>query len=86
MATQSKSCKYLARIRYVVDEIGGGITPTVMPEQWKCKLDLEHSGMPWDKCRQTSFEGPCWQMASEFKTTQEWDVWVRQRLLELGLV
>lgn len=80
MTNSSKPCKYLLRIRYVVNEIGSGPMPTVMPEQWKCNLNLEHIGMPWDKCQKTPFEGPCWQMAKEFPTPEEWNAWAKYRL------
>jgi len=77
--SNSSHCEYLMRIRYVLNEVGSGLQPTVMPEQWKCELGLSHMAMEWDKCIKTPQDSPCWQMANEFNKV-EWQIWANKRL------
>lgn len=76
--SQSKHCKFLIPSQHMVDEVGGD-GPTVIPNQFKCQLKLEHFGMGWDKCKQTPFEGPCWQYANF--TIEEWVSWLKEQKL-----
>ncbi len=80
MKKTQKHCRYLIRVNYVAGEIGDGGMPTVIPDQWKCKIDQAYYGMEWSKCEQTPFEGPCWQFSGQFASTEEWENWAKQQL------
>ena len=74
-----KHCKYLVKVQYTLNEVGGGLLPTVMPDQWKCQLDLGHIVMEWEKCQHTPYDGPCWQMKDQF-TVEQWGNWAKGRV------
>jgi hypothetical protein len=76
--SQSEYCKFLIPFQHIIDEVGGD-GPTVIPNQFKCQLGLSYFGMGWDKCKQTPFDGPCWQYPG-IKTIEEWNTWVSQHL------
>ena len=80
MASKNFPCKYLSKVNFVSQEVGDGISPTIIPNQPKCLLNQSYFGMDWNKCEQTPVEGPCWQFPGQFASIEEWDDWAKQQL------
>lgn len=70
------SCRFFQIAQYSVAESTGPLSVS----HPICKLGLHHTGMEWDQCQQTPFDGPCWQVEEQFKTIEEWLAWAQVRL------
>ena len=73
------SCRFLQIAQYQMTE---SMRPLSVSHSM-CQLELHYTGIKWEQCQQTPFDGPCWQMREQFKTTEEWQAWVQVRLSQL---
>ncbi len=75
-------CKQLLFKDHISYEVGGDLSPTIIPNAIpNCEIDIlaNPTGMDWAKCKQTPFEGQCWQYAYSSMTPEEWGNFIKQR-------
>jgi hypothetical protein len=73
-------CKFYRVIPERIDEIGGGSPSTLIYQRPSCYLQQLVTVDEWENCKTSPYEGPCWDMKDQFKTPEEWENWVRNRI------